>query len=54
MMQKMNVCVSFAPKIPRIPIVVPGRLLVREGEAQLIEKRGKTRASLPYTHIVIL
>ena len=44
-MQKLEVCISFAPKIPKIPIAVPGRVLVREGEAHLIEKKGKTKAS---------
>ena len=50
-MQRMEVCISFAPKIPRIPVVVPGRLLVREGEAQLVEKKGKTKASSIHTVI---
>lgn len=54
-MQRLEVCVSFGPKIPRIPIVVPGRVLVKEGEALLIENKGKTKASvLPYYHTAFL
>ena len=56
-MQKLDVCVSFGPKIPKIPIVVPGRVLVREGEAYLIENKGKTKVfllSYCHTHIPIL
>lgn len=54
-MQRLEVCVSFGPKIPRIPIVVPGRVLVKEGEALLIENKGKTKASvLPYYHTAVL
>lgn len=44
-MHKLDMCISFAPKIPKIPIIVPGRVLVKEGEALLIEKKGKTKAS---------
>jgi hypothetical protein len=54
-MQRMEVCISFAPKIPRIPVVVPGRLLVREGEAQLIEKKGKTKVwIIMFTDVLLI
>lgn len=45
-MQKLEVCVSFGPRIPKIPIVVPGRVLVKEGEALLIENKGKTKVNI--------
>ena len=54
-MQRLEVCVSFGPKIPKIPIVVPGRVLVKEGEAHLIENKGKTKVSLlPYFNTAVL
>ena len=53
-MQKLDVCISFAAKIPKIPVVVPGRVLVREGEAYLIENKGKTKVFiLLYCHTSI-
>ena len=63
MMHNLQVCVGFAPKLPRIPIAVPGRILVKEGEATLIEKKRKRKASLilvptyrhtSYCHVLIL
>jgi hypothetical protein len=54
-MQKLDVCISFAAKIPKIPVVVPGRVLVREGEAYLIENKGKTKVwVILFSDIVLL
>ena len=63
MMHNLQVCVGFAPKLPHIHIAVPGRILVKEGEATLIEKKRKRKASLilipsyhhiSYCHVLIL
>ena len=42
-MSNLQVCIGFAPKVQRIPINIPGRVLILEGDLILIEKKKKRK-----------
>lgn len=42
-MRRLQVCVGFGAKVKQCRVQVPGRLLIQEGELQLIERKKKRK-----------